>query len=308
MSSYSSNSSRDKTPIVASKSFVVPVVMTLSLVVIIPILATFLVGVQPHILSLIAQLITISIVTFLLYVAIQKRRDAKREIEELDKILNAQYELDSKQNNFMNSVTKELQPAVTELWSFMESKDLPEQSKKFIEAGLKEITETIETFGFVSKLDPETVKTNNSTISLAEIAKEVEGSVSKGQTQITFDMPENVRVSFHEMLEKVLFALVSNSLEHSGSAGIISVTYKKGRRQGHEKIIVQDNGKGIAKEKLAILFKPLTRVEDTKEFSHQGKGMSLFISRMVMRYMGGDIQAESTLGKGTKMHVILPKT
>jgi len=287
--------------------FLIPVAMTILLLLMIPISAKLLIGVEPSIISTIAQALVFMMLAFLLYISIQKRYHAKSEIQELDKVLNAQYDLDYKQNNFMNAISKDLQPAVTEMWSFLESPEVPEQSKKFIEAGLKEISETIETFGFVAKLDSRSVKNEKSAESLVDIVRGVEGSVSKGARSIKIDVPENAKVRHRQMIEKVLFALVSNSLEHSGDKGSIYIEYKTRLKTRRSEIIVKDNGKGVPKDKLALLFKPLTRVEDTKEFSHQGRGMSLFVSRMVMRYIGGDLIAQSELGKGTKMTIVLPK-
>ncbi len=287
--------------------FLLPVVITMLLLFMIPTSAKLLIGVDPSIVSAIAQVLVFMMFTFLLYISIQKRYHAKKEIQELDKILNAQYELDYKQNNFMNAISKDLQPAVTEMWSFLESPEIPEQSKKFIEAGLKEISETIETFGFVAQLDSRGVKNEKSSEPLVDIVRGVEGSVSKGARNVKIDVPENAKVNHRQLIEKVLFALVSNSLEHSGDKGSISIEYKSSLKTRRSEIIVRDDGKGIPKDKLKLLFKPLTRVEDTKEFSHQGRGMSLFVSRMAMRYVGGDLIAQSELGKGTKMTIVLPK-
>lgn len=285
--------------------FIIPVLITAVILVLLPISLQLLTGVPPHVASTVAQVVVFALFVFLLYSALKKRQQTKRQVEELNMIIDAQYDLDTKQNGFMHTIAQELQPSVQELWALAESDEVPSQSRKFIEAGLKEISETIEIFGFVANLDEKKLKQDKSEVLLREIVEGVEGSVTKGDVKIIYDFSDSATVSHRSAIEKVLFALVSNALEHSGSKGSIAIRFRKTRK--HQEIIVEDSGKGIAPDKIQILFKPLTRVEDTKEFSHQGRGMSLFVSRLVMRYIGGDITAESRLGKGTRMRIILPK-
>jgi signal transduction histidine kinase len=69
---------------------------------------------------------------------------------------------------------------------------------------------------------------------------------------------------------------------------------------------VTDHGEGIAPEKLSLLFKPLSRVEEAEDFTHQGMGLSLYVNRLIMHYLGGEISATSKVGQGTTMKLQIP--
>ncbi len=70
-------------------------------------------------------------------------------------------------------------------------------------------------------------------------------------------------------------------------------------------ITISDNGPGIAEEHLGSLFKRFYRVPN-RDVSIRGTGLGLFICRQIIRAHGGEIWAESVLGKGTTFHLRLP--
>jgi PAS domain S-box-containing protein len=61
---------------------------------------------------------------------------------------------------------------------------------------------------------------------------------------------------------------------------------------------VQDSGIGIDAGQLEAIFRPFEQVGETSRFA-QGTGLGLAISRRLVQLMGGDIEVESQLGKGS---------
>ncbi len=70
-------------------------------------------------------------------------------------------------------------------------------------------------------------------------------------------------------------------------------------------ICVSDNGPGIAEENMGSLFKRFYRVPNQDTNIH-GTGLGLFICRQILHAHGGEIWAESAIGKGTTFHMCLP--
>ncbi len=69
-------------------------------------------------------------------------------------------------------------------------------------------------------------------------------------------------------------------------------------------IIFKDLGVGIPEENLSRIFDPYFT---TKEMgSQKGMGLGLAISHSIIRHHHGQIQAESTPGSGTSIHIYLP--
>ena len=66
--------------------------------------------------------------------------------------------------------------------------------------------------------------------------------------------------------------------------------------------MIADNGPGIPAEQLKRLFEPFFT---TKE-KGKGTGLGLFVSRGIMKKLGGRILVESTVGIGTNFTLELP--
>lgn len=72
------------------------------------------------------------------------------------------------------------------------------------------------------------------------------------------------------------------------------------------RIDVIDQGQGIKKEDLPLIFKRLYRVEASRNMKTGGHGLGLSIARQLARQLGGDIAVESQLGKGSCFSLLLP--
>jgi two-component system sensor histidine kinase/response regulator len=75
---------------------------------------------------------------------------------------------------------------------------------------------------------------------------------------------------------------------------------------GRWKFTVSDTGIGIEQENLAQAFAPFWRGKDAKQYAQDGNGLGLAIIREFIRIMGGTIDLQSHIGKGTVVTIILP--
>jgi K+-sensing histidine kinase KdpD len=71
------------------------------------------------------------------------------------------------------------------------------------------------------------------------------------------------------------------------------------------RLSVTDTGIGIASEHLEVIFQEFRRVE-TADRRVNGAGLGLAISRRLVELMGGTINVESALGRGSTFTVELP--
>jgi len=69
---------------------------------------------------------------------------------------------------------------------------------------------------------------------------------------------------------------------------------------------VQDQGIGIAPEKMSQLFNRYSRLHSQPNDLTNGLGVGLYITKRIITAHGGDITVDSEPGKGTCFTVTLP--
>ena len=72
-------------------------------------------------------------------------------------------------------------------------------------------------------------------------------------------------------------------------------------------ITVADSGPGIPEEKRASIFEPFVQLERSFAQERDGVGLGLAISRELARGMGGDIEVDSVVGRGSTFTFSLPR-
>jgi signal transduction histidine kinase len=70
---------------------------------------------------------------------------------------------------------------------------------------------------------------------------------------------------------------------------------------------VSDTGPGIPEDQFESIFNAYKQINSSyQKGKNEGTGLGLAITKHLIEQMGGSIQMESRLGKGTKFEVILP--
>lgn len=103
------------------------------------------------------------------------------------------------------------------------------------------------------------------------------------------------------MLSTIIRNLLSNSIKYSRNNTNIEVTSQQltENNQSKIKVCIKDNGVGIAPENLDKLFRIDENISTPGTNNEKGTGMGLIICKEFIEKLGGEIYAESTLGKGS---------
>lgn len=109
-----------------------------------------------------------------------------------------------------------------------------------------------------------------------------------------------------DRLRQVVINLVGNALKftESGEIGVRVTPWDDPRTAGFQKlhIAVSDTGIGIPADRLGKIFEPFTQVDNSTARRFGGTGLGTAISKQLVELMGGEIWAESVVGKGSVFH------
>jgi signal transduction histidine kinase len=107
-----------------------------------------------------------------------------------------------------------------------------------------------------------------------------------------------------EKVEQILVNLMTNAIKFTEPDGEITLECRADPRRVI--VRVHDTGRGIPADKLSVIFEPFVQVARSARAPSEGVGLGLAISRDLSRAMGGDLVAESVLGKGSVFTLTLP--
>jgi two-component system, NtrC family, sensor kinase len=144
-------------------------------------------------------------------------------------------------------------------------------------------------------------------INLEEVVREVLGFVGKEaeyrdiqvSVQVQGDIPPFE--SDRGKLQQIFLNIVNNALAALGDGGRLDILLRRVDERSVSAVFI-DNGRGIPAEDLKRVFEPFF----TTKASQGGTGLGLSITYGLVQELGGSIQVESEVGKGTRFAVNLP--
>lgn len=107
-------------------------------------------------------------------------------------------------------------------------------------------------------------------------------------------------------LRQVLLHLQGNAVKFCGQES--PYVHVRAALDGEMVVVrVQDNGVGIAPERVGHIFEPFTQGEDSYTSPTKGAGLGLSICKLIIEHHGGSLWVESELGKGSCFSFTLPQ-
>lgn len=166
----------------------------------------------------------------------------------------------------------------------------------------------------MAKIESGKVSLPEENFNLAEVTDEMLAMTqtqinAKGQS-LTVDVDtlihENV-IGDRQRLEQVLVNIMGNAIKFTPEGGKIyfGIREKESQFEGSScyEFVFEDNGIGMEEEFLDRVFEPFARAGDSRVGQVEGTGLGMAIARNIVQMMHGDIQVESSIGKGSRFTV-----
>ena len=113
-----------------------------------------------------------------------------------------------------------------------------------------------------------------------------------------------------DRLQQILMNVLSNAIKYTPEGGTITLRINELRspaaRKSQYEFVCCDNGIGISRDFIPLVFEPFSRAEDPRISKLQGTGLGMTITDNIVRMMNGTISVESELGEGSTFTVTVP--
>lgn len=166
----------------------------------------------------------------------------------------------------------------------------------------------------ITRADAGHLKVNKTNIDIVQLTRSITESIR------VFAEQKSIRLSFSssikkkvigidiEKFDRILLNLLSNAVKYTQEGKSIEVSLSLKNMKGKRRLFLQveDNGLGIPADKKELIFERFGQVDRSFSKQAEGTGIGLYLTKMLVGLLGGEIKLESKLGVGSKFTIILP--
>jgi two-component system phosphate regulon sensor histidine kinase PhoR len=233
-------------------------------------------------------------------------------------VIMRQYRLAEVKTDFINNMTHELKTPISTISLSAEMMmRLPEisteQVQKYASIIYKEnkrLEHQVERVLNVAKLDKDQVVLNKDQFDVNELLDEVKENFELhhlekgGVIHIELNAVNHIIQADAVHLTNVIYNLLENAVKYCESFPNITIQTRN-EKQGIW-IEIEDNGIGIKKENLSLIFDKFYRVPTGNLHNVKGFGLGLYYVKLIVDAHGGKVNVKSTPGKGTTFSLFFP--
>jgi signal transduction histidine kinase len=228
-------------------------------------------------------------------------------IHQIRKSIRKDIELSRQQKNFLLAVTHELKTPIasTKLYlQTMKRHQLDEAKRtELAENALREnerLQQIIDNILSVSQLENKTFQLHAENVNIADsIQLAINAYQLKNSATFEVECPDNIYFRLDpNAWHSILSNLIDNALKYAGDFPIIRINCAL--NPTGLTVIFEDNGVGVPRDKLDLIFQRFTRLGHEETRSAKGVGLGLYIVRELIRAMRGEIRAENVLTGGLR--------
>ena len=234
-------------------------------------------------------------------------------------VIFRQKRLSEVKTDFINNMTHELKTPISTIGLSAEMilrtdfKDDPDKLKQYASLIFKEnkrLENQVERVLNVAKLDKEKISLKKESVNIHELLEEAKdnfefnSSEKGGKFELELNA-ENCSINVDPVhVTNVVYNLIDNAVKYCETDPLIKV--RSWNEKGQFVFEIEDNGIGIKRENVKMIFDKFYRVPTGNLHNVKGFGLGLYYVKLIIEEHAGSINVKSTLGKGTAFTIKLP--
>lgn len=234
-------------------------------------------------------------------------------------VILKQKRLSEVKTDFINNMTHELKTPISTIGLSSEmilradigsEEDKIRKYASLIYKENKRLQSQVERVLNVAKLDKQEMTLKKEALDIHELLEEVKDNFDFNQTEKGGSISIGLKAERFEIhadpvhISNVFYNLIDNAIKYCDKIPEIKVA--TGNDRNNIVVEIEDNGIGIKREDLKMIFDKFYRVPTGNLHDVKGFGLGLYYVKMIVEAHGGHIGVRSSVGKGTTFTVKLP--
>jgi two-component system phosphate regulon sensor histidine kinase PhoR len=270
-------------------------------------------------LALQVPMVPFLLATLASFTAFMMMRFAQQESKRWQAEKKSQYlrELDELKSNFLSLMSHDLKTPIAKVQALTErltreARGLTDDQRGILDSIQRsndELSQYILSILNFQRIESQELKLNRKNhdinLMIEDVTQRLEPLAQDRGVTIELDLEPMFPIEFDEtLIRQVLNNIVDNAIKYNKQGTKIVV---RSSEQGEfVEVAVADDGAGIEKAQMNMLFKKFSRAEKGTSERVKGTGLGLYLAKYFIELHGGEISVESKIDKGTTFRFRLP--
>lgn len=234
-------------------------------------------------------------------------------------VILKQKRLSEVKNDFINNMTHELKTPIStiglssELLMRSDFTSSPERLKQYAEIIYKEnkrLENQVERVLNVAKMDKNKITLHKALCPVhdlivnAKSSFDVNNELNSGTIDLMLEAADDNLFIDEVHITNVIYNLIDNAVKYCQE--VPKITIRTGIEKDLFVLAITDNGIGMKREDIRMIFDKFYRVPTGNLHDVKGFGLGLYYVKLIIEEHGGEVQVNSTPGKGTTFYLKLP--
>jgi|GEM_PF-1590888 len=260
------------------------------------------------------EILIFILIAIALYIVIDFLGVTSRKLKATETLIKDQeMELDTARENLIGSTAQELNADVQKIETLVE--EIPDKNKAhtILHEGARRLRRIVETFTLLVTIQNEENAVDLSKYTslsdvVSEAKKDLEELVASKNLILKVVPPHSVLMvpGTDQFVNQVVASVLANAVDFSPINGTVEVKLRQ--KGAMTSLAVSDQGQGMTDSQMSHLFSAFSRSDNSSalQIDHDGLGVSLYLDKLIMDQVGGDIDVQSVKGKGTTFTITWP--